>query len=301
MTKSILLALSASTLLFTVACGDDDTADTTGTTTSTSVTTGGEGGTTTSGMGGSTTSGMGGSGGAAAAMGAVRVAHLSPDAPAVDFCVSPDGGQTWVGPVAENILKAADGLAYSGVTGYIPLPAATYDIRLVAPTATDCDTELVPTFKGITLPADVDATIAATGFLTPGANQPAFDLTVYVDNNAAPAAGKAHLRFIHASPDTPSVDVGVGKGQSFTAVFSGVEFPKVGTPEYFETDPLSKVTLSARATGTDTDAIVLEAVDLPAGAIATAFAIGNLAGSPQPLKVLVCVDNAAMATCSVLP
>ena len=93
----------------------------------------------------------------------------------------------------------------------------------------------------------------------------------------------------------------MSKEQNFTAVFSKVEYPKVGSPEYLETDPLSKATLSARASGSNTDAIVLEGVDLPQGAIATAFGIGNLGSTPQPLKVLLCVDNAPMASCSVLP
>jgi len=40
---------------------------------------------------------------------------------------------------------------------------------------------------------------------------------------------------------------------------------------------------------------------VPAGVVVTAFAIGNLGGAPQPLKVLVCIDSAATSSCNVLP
>lgn len=306
MTIRLLMAASLTSLALLVACSDDDgdagsggsgTGTGTGTATGTGTGQGGDGG--DGGMG------AGGEGGGMAAVGRVRVAHLSPDAPDVDFCVSADGGATWVGPVAENVLMASDGLPYSGVTDYIPLPAATYDVRLVATDATDCDTGLLPNdFIGITLPEDVDATIAATGWLSPPTgNDPAFDLTVYVDDNSDPASGKAHLRFIHASPDTPAVDVGVGSeaGNDFTAIWTDTAFPEVGDPAYFETDPLMDITISARASGSSQDAIVIDGVALPEGAIATAFAIGNLGGDPEPLSVLLCVDNADPVSCTVLP
>src|SRR5688572_17970920 len=95
---------------------------------------GGTGGTSTGGNAGSSTGGSGGED-AGADMAMARVAHLSPDAPPVDFCV--DGGSGFIGPV----LKGAgdtDGLAYSEVTSYLPLPPGTYDVRIVAPNADGC-------------------------------------------------------------------------------------------------------------------------------------------------------------------
>jgi len=284
-------------------CDDDDDDNNTSSSTSTSTTSsssssgmGGDGG-----MGGM--GGMGGSGGGDAT-GRVRVAHLSPDAPAVDFCVDPGSG--WIGPVMAS-LSDDDGLAYSEVTDYLELPAATYSVRLVAPAASDCDTALGPAdTTGITLPEDVDATIAAIGFLAPEGNEPAFELTVFVDDNSDPEMGKAKLRFIHTSPDTPGVDVGTGSeaGNDFTAIWDNVEFPNVGqvsNEDYLVTDPLTDVTISAQANDSGTDALVIDNVSLPEGAVATAYAIGNLGGDPQPLKVLLCVDNAAPVTCSVVP
>lgn len=60
--------------------------------------------------------------------------------------------------------------------------------------------------------------------------------------------------------------------------------------------------MSARPSGTSTDALVVPGVSVPAGDIASVFAIGQLA-EPQPLAALVCVDNAAptgaLSSCTV--
>lgn len=294
-------------LVAAVGCGDDETGS--GGSGTGGAASGGAPGTGAGGAGGEAAGagGSGGAGGGAAATANVRVAHLSPDAPAVDFCVTADG-TTFVGPVMKS-LGDTDGLAFSEVTQYLPLPVATYTARLVAPNAADCSTSLggLPDVTGLAVAADGSYTVAAIGMLTPANGEQPFEVTAYGDD-ADVAAGKAKLRFIHASPDTPNVDVGVGAGAQFTAVFSNVAFSDAGDvagKSYLETDPLANVTVSARATGTTTDALVIPGVNLPAGAIATAFAIGKLNGDPSPLKVLVCVDNGdpvqSLTPCSVVP
>lgn len=290
--------------LITMACSDDEAAS------DSSSSVGGSsssaGGSTSSSAGGSTTDGSGGntSGtGGGAETGRVRVAHFSPDAPAVDFCV--DGGSGFIGPVMES-LGASDGLSYPSVTDYVELPAATYSVRLVSPEATDCDTPLGPEdTSGIVLPAGVDATIAALGMLSPADTDADFELGVYVDDNSDPAMGMIKVRFVHASPDTPNVDVGLGSeaGGDFVEVWDNVPYPEVGLvggEPYLETEPLDGATLSAQANDAGVDALVLEDVSAPAGAIVTAFAIGNLDADPQDLQVVLCVDNAE-ASCVAVP
>jgi hypothetical protein len=139
----------------------------------------------------------------------LRVAHLSPDAPAVDVCLAPAGTGRFTGPVLEQ-AGGATGLSYAQVTRYLDVAAGTYDVRILAATAADCASPVVPDTTGATLPAGAAITVAATGLAAPGAGQPGFALVPLVDETQV-AAGKAKVRFVHASPGTPPVDVGSGE------------------------------------------------------------------------------------------
>jgi hypothetical protein len=236
----------------------------------------------------------------------LRVAHLSPDAPAVDVCLSPAGSGAWSGPVLEG-AGAAAGLSFGEVTRYLEIDGGSYDVRVVAATARDCAAPAVPDTSGVRVEGGETYTVAATGLAGAGSGDTAFALVPFLDETEA-AAGKVKVRFIHASPGTPPVDVGVGSGASFTPVFDAVPFGEadedVGPRGYFETEPLAGATLSARASGTTEDALVLEGVTLPAGAVVTVFATGLLGGDP-PLAALVCPDDpgaaGALLSCAVLP
>lgn len=223
----------------------------------------------------------------------VRVAHLSPDAPAVDFCLAVAGSGKFSGPVLAGAGGLA-GISYGKLTRYLDVPAAAYDVRLVAPASSDCSKSLgnLPDITDLpTLSAGTSATIAATGKLAHGGAP--FTLRAYIDD-AAPLADKAKLRFIHASPGTPNVDVGLGGGVAFSAVFADVAYGSFQPHElgYVTTAPLTAVELSARATGTTADVLSIKPASLPAGAIATAFAIGELGSAATPLQVLLCNDSA---------
>ncbi|MEO8704914.1 MAG: DUF4397 domain-containing protein [Kofleriaceae bacterium] len=224
----------------------------------------------------------------------VRVAHLSPDAPAVDFCIAEAGSGEFAGPVLAGAGGLA-GISYGKVTKYLDVPAAQYDVRLVAPGSTSCETALGGLADFTNLPALTDgatATIAATGNLAHGGDP--FALRAYIDD-ATVDAGQVKLRFIHASPGTPNVDVGIGGGVAFTPVFENIEFGATRAHDngYFLTAPFAGLELSARVTGTTTDVIAVKPAKLADGAIATAFAIGELGNAQAPLQVLLCNDNAA--------
>jgi hypothetical protein len=225
----------------------------------------------------------------AAAPARVRVAHVSPGAPAVDFCLAVHGTTSFTGPVLAGAGRAA-GLAYGTVTRYFDVDAARYDVRLVAPGAADCKTPLAGLDDFTRLPElapGAAATIAAEGTLG-GQADAAFTLRGYADDTAAMPA-RARLRLIHASPGTPPVDAGTGGGALFAPVFSGVAF---GEASAVDAAPLAGARLSARAHGAARDVLAIDGVDLPGGAIATAFAIGQLGATATPLRVLLCVDNA---------
>lgn len=220
----------------------------------------------------------------------VRVAHLSPDAPAVDFCVAPAGTQEFTGPVLAG-AGALNGITYGKVTKYLELEPQQYDVRLVNVGANDCTRGLGPDTTNLpALPAGASVTIAAIGKIAHGTGSAAFQLRAYIDD-AEVGADAAKLRFIHASPGTPNVDVGVGGGLLFTPVFTNTAYGEAST--YLDTPAIEGVEISARATGSSTDVIAIKPASLPAGTIATAFAIGELGGeATAPLAVLLCIDNA---------
>jgi len=251
-------------------------------------------------QGGDNQGGNGGSGGGAAGTASVRVAHLSPDAPAVDFCIIPEGGEP-IGPVLEAVADIPEGLAYPGTTPYLDVPAGTYSVRITLANATNCDEGAVPDVDGITFAADSTYTAAAIGMLAPAGNDEAFALTLFEDDNTV-ETGKVRVRFIHASPDTPNVDVGLGSGNAFTPVWTDVAYSEIGLvggEPYVSIAPPTNAQLSARATGTTTDALVLDGVTVPTDQVVTVFAIGNLDGNPAPLKALACLDLSG--TCLTLP
>ena len=186
----------------------------------------------------------------------VRVAHASPDAPEVDVLV--------------NGSPASTALAFKEISNYAPLDAGSYSVAVV-PTG---KTEPQVISATLNLAPDKDYTVVAVNTL--GNIEP----LVLEDNNAAPAAGKAHVRFVHASPDAPAVDVAVKDGP---VIFSNVPFKGVG--DYAPVDA-GTYNLEVRLAGTDTVALEVPNVTLNDGTVYTVFAMGLAGGSPALTAVL---------------
>jgi Domain of unknown function (DUF4397) len=184
----------------------------------------------------------------AADMAKVRVVHASPDAPAVDV---------WV-----NGAKTLTNVPFFTASDYLDLPAGSYDIQVVPTGAT---TPVVIDAKGVKVEAGKAYTIAAVGKLAD------IKANIYADNLAAPAAGKAHVRVIHASPDAPAVDVKVANGAT---LIPNLAFPK--DSGYLPVDAGSYDLQVTPAGGT---AVVLDlkGTKLEAGKIYDVFAVGELA------------------------
>jgi LPXTG-motif cell wall-anchored protein len=194
----------------------------------------------------------------------VRVVHASPDAPAVDV---------WV-----NGSVAFSNAPFKGITGYAALPPASYQVQ-VTPTGASTPVVIDATLD---LAADTDYTVVAVGQLA------AIEPLVLVDNNGAPAAGKAHVRFVHASPDAPAVDIAVKNGP---VLFANVPFKGVG--DYLPVDAAT-YDLEVRLAGTTTVALEVPGLKLDAGTVYTVFAMG-LAGDGT-LTAVPSVDAVAPAT-----
>jgi hypothetical protein len=186
----------------------------------------------------------------------VRVAHLSPDAPAVDVYV--------------NGSRAVSGAAFTDVTGYLPVPAGSVNFRV--------------TPAGATSPAVIDATVtlndggnytvAATGLLA------GIQLLVLEDDRGT--TGQAKVRFVHASPDAPAVDIAVTGGP---VLFTNVPFRQATA--YPQVAP-STYDLEARPAGSTAVALQVNDVTLQPGTNYTIFAVGLL--SNKSLAALPVVD-----------
>ena len=199
----------------------------------------------------------------------VRVMHASPDAPAVDVCV--------------NGSAAFQNLAFPKATEYANLPAGSYDVAVYG-AGSNCTGTAVIDAKGLALEAK-PYTVLAIGKLAD--IQP----LVLVDNLAKPEAGKAHVRFVHASPDTPAVDITTKDG---TVIFPNVAFGKATD---FTPVPAGTYDLQARVAGTDTVGLDVPGVTLEDGKIYMVVATGLLNGEPKlAANVVTYEPQAAPAT-----
>lgn len=162
----------------------------------------------------------------------VRLAHLSPDTPAMDVYLYPDGD---VDPVL--VLKH---VSYGAVSGYQAVPGGTYTVAMRKAGAPPTSQAAIT--AGITVKAGTADTVAAVG---PTAT---LQLKVINDQMTAPASGSL-IRVIQASTSQPKVTVDAGS----TVLGSNVAFAAV-TP-YKQVTP-GAMTVRASAAGADGSAAV---------------------------------------------
>jgi hypothetical protein len=195
----------------------------------------------------------------------VRVVHASPDAPAVDV---------WV-----NGNVAFSNAPFKGITNYAALDPGTYNVQVVPTGAT----EPVVIDADLDLAGDTDYTVVAMGQLED------IEPVVLVDDNTLPAAGQAHVRFVHASPDAPNVDIAVQDGP---VLFENVPFKQA-----FPYVPVDAGTYDLEVRVHDTGDVVLNlpGVALADGTVYTVYAVG-LAGGAPALQAVTSVDATASST-----
>lgn len=192
----------------------------------------------------------------------LRVVHASPDAPAVDVCV-------------EGQVAFADA-AFPGATDYAELEAGTYAIR-VTQSGAGCGSAAVIS-ADLPLEADDEVTVVALNELSE------IEPLVLIDDNTAPTSGNAKVRFVHASPDAPTVDITLTDG---TTLFDDASFKEAS--DYLEV-PAGTYDLQVRDETGANVVLALDDVGLGAGRIYTVFAVGFLTGEPA-LDALVVEDN----------
>jgi hypothetical protein len=180
----------------------------------------------------------------------VVVTHASPDAPGVDLLV-------------DNVKQNSAALTYPANTGYLKVTSGTRNIKVNVTGTTNTVIE-----ADLALTKDMNYTVFAVDSVSK------ISALVLTDDLTAPAAGKAHVRFVHLSPNAPAVDIAVAS--SGAVVFGNKAFK-----EYTNFTPLDAGTynLDVRVAGTSTVALVLPAITLESGKIYTVFAKGFLGGS----------------------
>ena len=179
----------------------------------------------------------------------VMIVHASPDAPGVDIIV--------------DDIKALTDLAFPSNSGYVSLDAGTRNVKV---NVTGSNTTVIE--ADLDLDADASYTVFAVNSV---AN---IEPLVLVDDLTAPTAGKAHVRFVHLSPDAPAVDIAVTGGP---VVFGDVTFGEV-----IGFTPLDAASydLEVRVAGTSTVVLSLPGIALESGKIYTVFAKGFVTDDP---------------------
>lgn len=215
------------------------------------------------------TVGASGSGDADSGPAEVRVAHLSPDAPAVDVLV--DG---------EAVLE---GVEFGTISEYLSVPAGERTVTI----RTTEDESVV--FEGeVSVEAGTAYTVAAVGEVS----EETFRPEIYVDDFEEPDEGNASVRLIHASPDAPPVDVTVE--ESGAVLYDNVTF---GNASDYVTVPEGDYTLEVRRATEDDDGEVVTTFDasVEGGTVYSAVAAGYLspdeAAGDEPFDLLVAVDS----------
>ena len=193
----------------------------------------------------------------------VRVVHASPDAPAVDVLVD---GQ-----------RALTDIEFREVTSYAPLRADQYDVEVVPG---GLDAPVVIDLTGpdaVNLFYNRDYTVVAVGLLD------SIEPLLLVDDNRPLPPTQARVRFVHASPDAPAVDIAVQDGP---VLFADVAFKATG--DYVQV-PAGTYDLEVRPAGLPTAVLTIPGVVLQPGTTYTIFATGLL--GEGTLAPLVSVDS----------
>lgn len=184
----------------------------------------------------------------------LRVAHASPDAPAVDVAVD-----------NESVLTD---VAFGDVSDYLALEAGTHNVTITD--ADDADTVVFD--DQVTLDARTATTFAAAGEIGENASAP-FEPVLYHDDALAPGENESAISLIHLSTDAPAVDVTTENGSEVLA-----ENVSYGDASDYATLPAGDYDLEIREAAEDDEGAVVTTanVSLDEGTAYSALALGYL-------------------------
>jgi hypothetical protein len=182
----------------------------------------------------------------------VRIFHGSPDAPNVD--------------VFANGFPFVSDLGFESASSYQQFAAVPINFRVAAASAGPSAPVIEATLP---LAAGTDYTVAAINTLS------AIEPLVLVDDNTV-ASGESRVRFVHASPNAPAVDIALAGGGA--VLFNNIEFRGVGD---YITLPAGTFDLEVRVAGTSNVVLDIPGVELAPNSVYTAWATGLVGGSPS--------------------
>ena len=187
----------------------------------------------------------------------VRVFHTVPNAPNVDV-------------YANGNLIVQD-LGYKEMSDYLPIPAGDYNIQ-VYPTG---ETQNPVINTNVYVPENTIHTVAAIGTL------PNISLFPIPEAEAYSSSDRACLRFVHLSPNAPSVDIALPDG---TVILNNVSYMDITN---YVCVPAGTYAFNVNLTGTDNVALSLKNIRLDPDTFYTVYAVGLAGDTPQLEAVLV--------------
>jgi Domain of unknown function (DUF4397) len=200
--------------------------------------------------------------GAEAAVGYVRLAHLSPDTPKVDVYLSKVGDTSFKEQKFEHV-------AYGVVSNYLPLPVGTYAVAMRNEGAPATAAPVLST--QVTVEAGSAYTVAGVGKFA------GLGLKVLTDDLTRPVDGKAKVRVIQASVATPVLDVSLANG---TPIAKAVSF--ASTTDYQLVKPGSWV-LALKGDGSS--AVTNLSCTLATGSVYSLLVLDSPTGLKLELRV----------------
>ncbi|WP_234589054.1 DUF4397 domain-containing protein, partial [Micromonospora sp. MH99] len=167
-------------------------------------------------------------------VGYVRLAHLSPDTPAVDvYLAAPGAAKPRVFP----------GVGYGVVSDYLQLPPGRYAVAMREAGTPASEPPVLTTEVAVT--SGGAYTVAGVG------RHADLGLRVLTDDLSAPTQGRAKVRVVQASVRTPVLDVAAADGPT---IADGVQFAT--TTDYQQVEPGTWKLRLTGAGGPSTDAEV---------------------------------------------
>jgi len=191
------------------------------------------------------------------ATGWVRLGHFAPAQTPVDLRM--DGKV-----VAENI-------SFRNVSPYVSVPAGPHQFAVLS---TGADPQAKPLLE---VRAGVDASQAVT--VAAIAAREGLAGQVFEDRLMPPPPGKALVRFIHASPDVPAVDISVIDGSTLA---TGVAYPQASP---YVAVAAGTYDLKITQAGSKAEVLRVSQWKAPAGSQSTVVVVRGLDGQPDVVPV----------------